>query len=57
MAKIRKTKPGNGIYLEVGVWMDQRDNSIHLTFGDHHTAVTSDVASPAWPCQALREIE
>ena len=46
MAKIRKTEKGNGIYIEMGVWMEQRDNSIHLTFDGTHLAVTDLETSP-----------
>lgn len=42
---MRKSKPGNAIYLEVGVWYDEARGSIHIASNDVpdlHTTVHAD---------------
>ena len=38
---MRKSKPGNSIYLEIGVWYDKATDSIHIASNDVRTAVTN----------------
>ena len=42
---MRKSKPGNSIYLEIGVWYDKATDSIHIASNDapdFHTTVRAD---------------
>ncbi|MCY4463470.1 MAG: hypothetical protein OXC26_24210 [Albidovulum sp.] len=42
---MRKSKPGNSIYFEIGVWYNEKKNSIHITARDvhgFHTTVRQD---------------
>ncbi len=42
---MRKSKPGNAIYLEVGIWYDEARDSIHIASNDVpdlHTTVHAD---------------
>lgn len=42
---MRKSKPGNAVYLEVGVWYDEASDSIHIASNDvpdFHTTVRAD---------------
>lgn len=45
---MRKSEPGNSVYLDLGVWYDQEQGHIHLTAkGVHgfHTTVNNDQSS------------
>lgn len=45
---MRKSKPGNSVYLEVGVWFNQETGKIHMTAKDgdgFHTTVNDDPVS------------
>ena len=42
---MRKSEPGNSIYLEMGVWYDEARDSIHIASNDvpdFHTTVRAD---------------
>ena len=42
---MRKSDPGNSIYLEIGVWYDEAKDSIHIAsndVADFHTTVRAD---------------
>ncbi|MCY4394911.1 MAG: hypothetical protein OXC10_07240 [Rhodospirillaceae bacterium] len=42
---MRKSEPGNSIYLEIGVWYDEAKDSIHIASNDvvdFHTTVRAD---------------
>lgn len=48
MAKPTKSKPGNSIYLHVGVWYDAKKDTIHLTARNvkgFHTWISADPSS------------
>ena len=42
---MRKSQPGNSIYVEIGVWYDEARGNIHIASNDvsgFHTTVRSD---------------
>jgi hypothetical protein len=48
MSTVRASKPGKSVYLDLGVWYDEAQDSIHITARNvdgFHTTVSRDPSS------------